>query len=356
MRSDSMGQGNFWGEPFDLRLTVLRLIRNLWKLCIITLAGTIVFGGGYWLKNVVLREVDTYEAVSVLKISYVHDPAQSGDYFINEATWNTYVNTDAFREPFKKHLIEAGGWNGEEDPCTHLYVTIATDLLVPYLTSTASDPDSAIRLAKAAEKTLTEEFAAGNEQVRAITVLDPGVEAKEVRPDVRPLRAVILSAVLSCFFGLVVLLLKELGDDSIWLPATLRKRYGLKAIGTINSVEYEENLRYLFGEQEEVCVCALGEDTDPAEVIKRLEQTPGQRQWIPVPSVSLCPEAAERLRETPKVLLVVSAGSHAGKPLEGTMEFFATQDIKVTAALLWEADEWLIRSYYRIPGALAERS
>ena len=49
------------------------------------------------------------------------------------------------------------------------------------------------------------------------------------------------------------------------------------------------------------------------------------------------------------VILVVKAGLHAGKPLEYILEYFAAQDIQVSAALLWDADEALIRSYYLLP-------
>ena len=69
-------------------------------------------------------------------------------------------------------------------------------------------------------------------------------------------------------------------------------------------------------------------------------------QWLAVPAPILCPESAEALRRADGVLLVVQAGLHAGRPLEYVLEFLAEQDIDVTAALLWNADELLIRSYY----------
>ena len=39
-------------EPFDLRLTALRLLRNLNKILLWTAVGTLLFGGGYYVKNV----------------------------------------------------------------------------------------------------------------------------------------------------------------------------------------------------------------------------------------------------------------------------------------------------------------
>ena len=57
------------------------------------------------------------------------------------------------------------------------------------------------------------------------------------------------------------------------------------------------------------------------------------------------------MREADGVLLAVNAGRHSGRKLERVLEFFATQEIPVTAALLWEADEKLIRAYYSLPDA-----
>ena len=57
-------------------------------------------------------------------------------------------------------------------------------------------------------------------EITRIKVLDHGDLAEAVVPDVRPVRAVILAAVLSLFFVVVIFLLWELSRDSIWLPAT----------------------------------------------------------------------------------------------------------------------------------------
>ncbi|MDE7114597.1 MAG: hypothetical protein K2O57_10545, partial [Acetatifactor sp.] len=72
----------------------------------------------------------------------------------------------------------------------------------------------------------------------------------------------------------------------------------------------------------------------------------GQIEWVAVPTPLLSPETAETLREADGVLLVVEAGLHVGRHLEYVLEFLTAQDISVTAALLWNADETLLRCYY----------
>ncbi len=99
-------QGSYGKEPFDLRLTVLRMMRRLDKIIMVTLAGTLLFGGGYYVKNVLLRGEPQYSAVSTYKIEYAdEDWAQNGTY-INATTWNTYVHTEEFLEMVQKHWDE----------------------------------------------------------------------------------------------------------------------------------------------------------------------------------------------------------------------------------------------------------
>ena len=151
--------------------------------------------------------------------------------------------------------------------------------------------------------------------------------------------------------------MKETGEDSIWLPGSVWKRYGLKTVGTIESRELAENVRYFFsrkgqageGLYEDVAVCAAQEGLDAEEVLERLKEAcPGLigDGWFAVPWPVGEPEAAGRLRKAGGILLAVRAGSHAGRALERTLEYLGQQDCPVTAAILWEADERLIRRYY----------
>ena len=38
-------EASYGKEPFDLRLLLLRLGRNLWKILVLTILGTVLFGG-----------------------------------------------------------------------------------------------------------------------------------------------------------------------------------------------------------------------------------------------------------------------------------------------------------------------
>jgi hypothetical protein len=108
---------------------------------------------------------------------------------------------------------------------------------------------------------------------------------------------------------------------------------------------------YLFpGGLHQVAVCPVERQTDIRAVADALKTIRPETEWIPVPAPMLSPEAVQVMRRADGVLLAVEAGLHTGKPLEHVLEYFSTQDVTVTAALLWEADEALIRSYYFLPG------
>ena len=109
-------------------------------------------------------------------------------------------------------------------------------------------------------------------------------------------------------------------------------------------------------------VCGILPGEDPAEVISQLRtavtaedvKTSEEWQFTAVPSPLLCPESAETLRGADAVILAVPAGPHVGKQLEAVLEYLAAQDCAIDGALLWNADEELIRRYYFLPGGTQE--
>lgn len=380
-------------EPFDLRLMCLRLCRNLWKILVATAVGTLLFGGGYYVKNVLLQPDPGYAASSTYKVEYKENPNAAGAYYINEATWNSLLHTGEFLDGVEKHLQEAADSGdgkaaevlamGRDAWSDALSATLPSDFSIPVTQATTQDPETSIALAHAAEEAMCEEFAESMVEIDKIKVLDSGTRAEAVIPDVRPVRAVILAAVVSLFFAGVIFLLVEIAEDSIWLPATLRRRYGLNSLGTVKSVGFAENLVYTLTKAYEkkcaeesgdkgtggkcrVAVCGALPEADPQEIIESIhrltkeDKTEGINnigkevsvEYIAVPSPLLCPESGAALREADVILMAVPAGKRAGKRLEAVLEYLRSQDCPVDGAFLWNADEKLIRSYYFLPGAI----
>ena len=352
-----MWEGCYGKEPFDLRLTALRLIANLDVVLVFTLEGTLLFGGGYYIKNVLLRSEKQYSVTSVYRVDYaIEEEKDIGSVYINEMSWNTYLHSQEFLNAVMKHLKENSlimdsDWVSripEEEVSEALTAYLASDLRVPSTMVVTDFEAASLQIARAVEQTMTEEFPAWVREISGIRVIDSPETASEVIPDVRPARAFALSAILSCFFTVVILLLKETGDDNIWLPATIRMRYGKKAAGTIESPGLSENLKYFYEGKKKVAVCTVQAEADPMEILTSLREKTGMElaEWFAVPSPILCPEGCRALREAEGILLAVRAGSHGGKQLEYCLEYLAQQGCDVTSVLLWKADEKLLKAYY----------
>ena len=341
-------------EPFDLRLTVLRMLRQLHIIAAVTALGTALFGGGYYVKNVLLRTESMYAAKSIYRVEYkMNEDTAVAVIYINEMSWNTYVRAQNFIDALQRRLESFNQENSlqitvsDEELRRVITAVLESDLRVPFTIVTTESPEKSARIALAVEAVMTEEFPGWIREVESISVIDSGVDAEEVIPDVRPVRALILSAILSCFFAVVTLLLKETGDDSIRLPASLWRRYGLKTVGTLQSRELAENIACFFEGKQRTALCAVQEDVNSAEVLEKLKEKAGELPgWFAVPSPALRPEVCRELREADGILLAVRAGAHAGKRLEHVKEYLEQQDCKITAAILVDADERLIREYF----------
>lgn len=150
-----------------------------------------------------------YAASSTYKVEYVENPNAAGAYYINEATWNSLLHTGEFLDGVETHLQEAAERGetgaaavleqGRDRWIEALSAALPSDFSIPVTKATTQDPGESIALAHAAEETMCGEFAESMPEITRIKVLDHGDLAEAVVPDVRPVRAVILAAVLSLF-------------------------------------------------------------------------------------------------------------------------------------------------------------
>ncbi len=348
------GQSVYRGkEPADERLLALLFLKKLPVLLLIICLGTAAFGGGYYLKAVVFGDPVTYESTSYFQIHYTV-PLSESEYIVIDYTWNIYIHSDRVTEGVLLRLKEAGLELTKEELIARTEAKMESDLSVLTLVSSSEDPDEATAIELALEQEMAENFRGINDGVEELELID-SAKLSEKEPDVRPVRAFVLAALLMTLFTFVIWGMAEISADSIYLPKTLRRRYGLPGIGREEPEVLAAHLEYLFRGKERVALVPATEDIDPVQVKEELaglvsgSGLTGER-LIPMPAPLLCEEAAETMRGMDGILLVVPAGRHSGKPLERVLEFLEVQEIPVTAAVLWDEDERLVRNYYRIGG------
>lgn len=342
-----MWKCSYGKEPFDLRLTVLRLIRS-WKWIVLwTTIGVVLFAGGYCVKNVLLNREIQYFAESTYRADYSVADTEIGLVVINAATWDTYVHTEEFLNSVRHYLDPDIRINAQELG-NAITGKLESDWRVPSTRVVTGNQTLSTKIAKAVEEAMTGDFAKGISELKSIRVIDPAGEAKPVEQDVRVMRAVILSVILSFFFSFLILLVKEISEDNIWLPATIYHRYGLKILGTPVSAELDQNWKYLFQGKTDIAVCPVQVNLDPADLTEKLQQRIHEQgtRLIALPSPLICSECVESMRTADGILLAVKAGRHAGKQLEYVMEYLEEQDCRITAAILCDADEILLKAYY----------
>lgn len=336
-----------WGkEPFDLRLTMLRMIRLFPLLAGITALGILLLWGGYYLKNVVLNAEKTYGASATFFIDYADEEWYVNAKYFNDYTWNIWLKSDQFLDAAEGYLSESD--LAGEDPKTLFTAEVPADLRVVIIHSIASDPGTATARIEALQKVLQQDFPAFVEEIGEVRVVD-FQEATLNLKDLRLFRAFVLAAVISLLFAITFLLMRELTQEKIWLPTTLTDRFGLKSLGVPGEKAYAETARHLFAGKKKLAICGAEDGMDLDDVKKKLENCFEKGASVNLVKCPLTdPEGARSLREAEGILLAVKAGGKDAKNLELLLSFLEQQDCKVTAATLWKEDRWLLKRYYHV--------
>ncbi len=340
-----MWEAKYAKEPFDLKLVVLCFAKKIWIPILAAFIGAAVFGGGYFVKNVVFGGPVTFEMTSQYYVEYGIDPQVGNEYtYINSETWNGWVTTDYFIQLVLENENVSKYALSKTDFQQYFSATLATDLRIPSSKVVTQSKEMTADLGKALEEAFVA-FGEKQKEINEITVVD-STEVTQTKADIRTMRATILGGLIGLFFACVIMLLYFLIDDSIYVPATFSYRYGIPMLGVIfaglkTSTELEENISYVLGKEGKIAVTALEPEIDLTEAAQAMNLG----SYVCVPSPEQLPEAARILREAEKVVLLIEAGAHNGKRIETLLQYLKTQDCKIDGAVLYNGDEHLIAAY-----------
>lgn len=349
-----MWECSYANEPVDIKLLWLFFLRKIWILIAAALAGALLFGGGYFVKNVVLVPEKEYQTVGEVYVDYVWEDAYGiSRSSLNEGEWKALVKTDVFVDAILEQLAAQEISVEKQFVRESVDAALISDSRIVTTTVITDTPELSAAIGCALQEALLR-FGDDNSRIERIRVLTEPVETRIVVHDIRTLQAAILGAVLGGLFFLVAMLLCFVLDDSIYIPASFERRYKIPMLGTMASGDLAANLHYLLRDCGSAAVTAVEQDIPVEEIAGLLRQKFGEtggREENEL-EVRACgcvdtePEKAEELRRADSVVLVAASGRHDGKRIEKVLAFLRKQDVRVTCAFLWDADEKLIKRYY----------
>lgn len=337
----------FAKEPFDFKLFVLRFLQKIWIVLVAMVIGMVLFGVGHYLAKVVFSGPAQYQITTSYYVDYYMNP-ETGvvDNYINEATWESLIDTDWFIDRVWDYSLENGEvlekWNVKRDDLTDfLSADLLTDIRMPCSMVVTESPELTSVLNEAVQLTF-KDFGKQQPEMLDVRILDE-TPLKEKDKDVRTLRACILGALLGAFFGCVGVSFVIIMDDTIIIPEVFTYRYAVPMLGVLGAGEKElseeagANIRYRFREKKDVAMITLRQqDSVPQcpmpEGFKQVKENTAEAYY-------------EALRQSDGVLLWVEAGVNSGKGLEHLLHELAVQDIPVQGAVLYNGNRKLLKAY-----------
>jgi len=328
-----MWECDYAREPVDYRLFWLKMLKKIWILPVSALAGFVLIGAVYYMSKLCFGNGRTYQAETMYYIDFTLDSA--GDYtYLNQYTWGEVVKTDFFVDYLEEGF---GGAVSREAIMEASYAGVESDVRYLYTRYKSRDREQALKGDKLLEEAVVA-YGEAQKEFNSITVIKAATEAKDVS-NIRLLTAAVLGACVGLFAAVVVLFVRETVDTSIYVPATLEKRYHVPALGAASMNEYEANCKAILGGFGKVCVVPGDESTDVAGVEIYVNHEACKN---PVNT----PSEIEKLKDAECVVVAVKAGAHNGKRLERTLEELGRINAHVAAFVLVGEDEKLIKKYY----------
>lgn len=322
-------------EPLDYRLLWLRLLKKIWILPVAALVGLIVIGGSYYMSKLCFGHGRTYQTDSLFYIDFAEDSAGNTYDYHNRYTWGEIVTTDFFTDMVYEEL---GGAVSKEEIRKSSYATVESDVRYVTIRATNRDKELSFKIERALEKAVVA-FGEEKKEFNSITLAKHDDDSWDAS-NIRLKTAFILGAVVGAFCALIWWIVSAVADTSVYIPATLEKRYKVPAIGAVSMPEYKSNAEILLKEYEKVYLVPADGKTDISKVDLYKECV---RCSNPVEDTT----EIGRLKGAECVVVAVKAGAHNGKRLERTLEELRRIEADVRAFVLTDEDAKLIKRYYK---------
>lgn len=321
-------------EPIDFKLLWIRLIRKLWVVGLCILAGMLLFGGGYFIVREVIGE-RTYQAESVFYVTFAKDSnGEEYDYY-NHYTWGTAIGEDALVAQVAALCNES-----EETIRSAVSATVESDVRYVFVRAVTTSADQSMKIAAALEQAVPV-WGEGKPEFESVEISKRATSAPD-NSKIRTGSAMVTGAIIGFFFGLLGTIIYLIAADTIFLPASLEKRYGIVTLTAASMKEFAVNCETILKDFTSV-ICVPGvKDYLPRHKIEF-----GNRECTLVKNPCFEDSDMTALQTAEAVVVYVPAGRVCGKQVERTLEQFSRMNILVTAMMLVDEKEEILRAYYK---------
>ena len=335
-----MWECDYGREPMDFKLFWLRLYQKLGILCLGILIGGLLVGGGYLGKRFLFSPQPEYAVEAETYLEYIlREDEPIGWVAFTAPAWEGIIRSQEFMEDILSQI------NGEltvEGLQEAIYAVEIPDARIIKTTVITADPELSLEISRALQTAIAN-FGDKQREIESVRRISDPDQAKRVLVDDRTLRAALFGMILGGCITLFGICLFLTLDDTVRVPEAFEKRYKLPMLGILGMEETGANLRYLFRDKKQVGV--MGMEGIPAKEaaasLKKSLPEGAEQSLIPVDT-----EETEELRSLDGLILIVGAGVHSGKAIEHRIGFLKKQGAAVTAALLWEPEDKLLKRYY----------
>ncbi len=341
-----MWECSYGDEPADRKLFWLLFIRKVKWILGAALIGAALGSGIYYLVNHVFSPATDYSVKGEVYVDYqVVDGYGISLTAYNAETWNTMFQSDEFINRILTSVNEQGFSVKEDLVKESILAELISDSRLLITTVTMKDSDLAVAVSHGLLNAILT-FGEGEDGVKEIRVMsDPQTAVLEKRKS-KIVSAAFTGAVLLAFVVACTVMLMITIDDSVYIPSSFEKRYHLTSLETITSPGLTADLSYLLKGVGKVAVISLNKQIPIEEVSEKLSSIYKGAEFIPFMNVEGPPALTDEVRNLDTCILVGRYGNHDGKQMEKTIAFLKRQDLQITGALLWGADEKLLSRYY----------
>jgi len=326
-----MYECNYSREPVNFRLLALKMLKRIWLIPVSIVAGIVLICGTYYLYKTAVSG-RTYKVTNIYYIDFAEDTSGKQYDWVNQYTWNTLADMDVFIDGVYDSLT---GTVSKEKLCEYSDCTVESDGRYLYLYVTTPDPALSKEISDAYEKELFA-FCDKHKEFNSIVCEHSG-EAVD-NSNIRTGAVSVVGGCVGLLVLLVIWILIEMNDTSIYLPSTIEERYHIPTLGCASMKEFEENCKFLLKGEKTAVVFA---DSAHGEI-----KLPGT-DTVLFDNICEFPDLTDGVRECSKVVVAVKSGNKNGKTFERLIEQLKRQDIRIDGVMLTEEDSKLIKSYYR---------